>query len=213
MLDQAMIVEGVRRKPEKDVTAADALTGMGCWLSGDPPRAEPDANIIKRCVLAAWGLEMTDSASPGAVASLLGVFHWLALLQRPVFSVFRRCYPLAQTEPLGVKVTVPRGVRNELSLFTALAPLVVADLARDYVALLVASDAAPEFGFGVAAARADQDTLRELGRLAERRGDFVRLSREDDPAAEPEKPRLGTPHRLELRQTGGSSSRRLSGGS
>ena len=49
-------------------------------------------------------------------------------------------------------------------------------------------------------ASAEQGLLRSLGRLAERRGDFVRFSREDDPDAEGEKPRLGTVHRLALRR-------------
>ena len=52
LLDDAMVRAGVQRKPEKDATAEPALTGMGCWLSGDPPRAEPDAKSIRRCVLA-----------------------------------------------------------------------------------------------------------------------------------------------------------------
>ena len=89
---------GVQQKPEKDVTSAGTLTGMGCHLSGSPPRASPDATSIRRCVLAAWGLDALTAASPGAVASLLGVFQWFALLQRPVFSVFRRCYPFVWTE-------------------------------------------------------------------------------------------------------------------
>ncbi len=56
-LDAAMRDNGVQQKPEKDVTADTGLTGMGCWLTGDPPRASPDADSIHRCVLAIWGLE------------------------------------------------------------------------------------------------------------------------------------------------------------
>ncbi len=66
---QAMADNGVQRKIEKDVTCADELTGMGCWLTGNPPRAEPDAPSARRAVLATWGLERSGSVSSGAVAS------------------------------------------------------------------------------------------------------------------------------------------------
>ena len=38
-----------------------------------------------------------------------------------------------------------------------------------------------------------------MGTLSERRGDYVRLSRDGSTLAEPEKSRLGTPHQLQIR--------------
>ena len=107
---------------------------------------------------------------------------------------------LRAQEPQDQLCQLPHVVRHELALFSALAPLITADLARDYVPLVLASDAAPEFGFGLATARASQEELRGLGRLAERRGDYIRFAREGDPDAELEKPRIGVPHRMALRR-------------
>ena len=200
LLDQAMLRHGVQQKPEKDITDAPELTGMGCHLTGNPPRAEPDAKSIKRTVLGAWGLDVCAQATPAAVASLLGVAQWFSLLRRPCFGIFRDVYKFTGAEPLDVYVKVPGAVSNELCLFAALAPLVVADLARDYAPHIVASDAAPEYGFGVSVASADMSVLRELGRLSERRGDFVRLGRDKDPSSEPERPRSGHAHQLAIRR-------------
>jgi len=47
-------------------------------------------------------------------------------------------------------------------------------------------------------APADSSWVGSIGRLAERRGDYIRLSRDDDPEAEAAKSRLGTPHTLNL---------------
>ena len=175
LLDEAMRTHGVQRKAEKDITCAAEITGMGCCLEGDPPRASPDAASARRCVLAVWGLSERKTVMPGAVASLLGVCQWFCLLHRPFFSVFRGVYAFAQQEPQDLFVDVTTTVLKEFTLFAALMPLLVADLARDYAPLIAASDAAPEFGFGVSLAPADPDTLFDLGRLAERRGDFVRF--------------------------------------
>lgn len=173
---------------------------MGCHLTGSPSRAEPDADSIHKAVLAAWGLECRDTATPEAVTCLLGVCQWFALLARPCFAVFRHVHAFAARRPLDVAISVPRRVKEELCLFGALAPLVKLQLARDYAPSIFASDAAPEYGFGVSVAPADHDTLKELGRLAERRGDYVRLDRTQDPGAEPEKQRLGHAHQLALRR-------------
>ncbi len=199
-LDASMRFWGVQQKPAKDVTASDTLTGMGCSLTGDPPQARPDATSIARCVLAVWALESVTRATPAAFSSLLGTCQWFALLKMQFFSIFRAVYVFARLEPLDVLALIPSKARDELCLFAALAPLLVADLAKDFIPLITASDAAPEYGFGLAVAGSDQATLRELSCLAEKRGDYVRFNRDADPDAEPERPRLGRAQRLAIRR-------------
>ena len=59
---------------------------------------------------------------------------------------------------------------------------------------MTACDACPDFGFGVSCVECSDRVARQVGRLAERHGDFIRLYRRpDDPL---EKDRLGVPHRL-----------------
>ena len=98
------------------------------------------------------------------------------LIYLNAFAIPRGGYEFTDRRPLDVALHLPRGVLDELALFSAPAPLLRTSLARSYAPVIVASDAAPEFGFGVSIADASIDTLRELGRLAERRGDFVRLN-------------------------------------
>ena len=85
--------------------------------------------------------------------------------------------------------------------FVCLLPLCEADLGRPWSDLLGATDASVDFGFGACVAQCSPDRSRELGRLAERRGDYVRLDRlaaGEDSDDEPERTRIGKPHRLRI---------------
>ena len=64
--------------------------------------------------------------------------------------------------------------------------------------MITATDASVVYGFGASVAACSESTAREVGRLAEKRGAFVRLERDGGPTDEPEKHRLGTPHALGL---------------
>ena len=125
---------------------------MGCHFTGNPPRAEPDAGSIQRVVLAIWELQTQHDSIPCAVSSLLSVYQWFALLARPGFAVFRDGYVFTSRRPLNVALPIPRCVQEELALFSTLAPLIKATLSRSYAPIIVASDAVPEFGFGVSIA-------------------------------------------------------------
>ena len=102
-------------------------------------------------------------------------------------------------EPGNVKQSVPERVVNELLIFAGLSPLLSASLEREWCPTVVATDAAPEYGIGVSIANLPAAEVGRLGALSERRGDYIRLNR-DMSVAEPERPRVGTPTRLGLRQ-------------
>ena len=95
---------------------------------------------------------------------------------------------------------VPRGVINELPLFTTLVPLLVASLSRRWHPQLIATDVAPEFGYGLSVYDVGEDEVRRLSRKSERRGDFVRLNRDGTHDLDPIKDRLGTPVHLDVSQ-------------
>ena len=109
-------------------------------------------------------------------------------------------HAFASIEPRDISLRVPRKVKGKLLFVASLAPMLGADLARDYIPAIVARNARPEYGFGVSFAPAPQEVLRELGHLAERRGDVVRCGRHRDDDAEPETQRLGIPRQLALRR-------------
>ena len=61
---------------------------------------------------------------------------------------------------------VPTDAANECFLFLALSPLASVDMERRFLNIVVACDAAPEFGFGVAVKASDADTVRHLAAQA-----------------------------------------------
>ena len=94
--------------------------------------------------------------------------------------------------------TVPRACLDELLLFLTLLPLAGASLDRPWSTTVVATDAAPQYGFGVSVAHVSSSLVADIGRKSEKRGDYVRLDRTSGHLLEPEKPRLGTPMQLPL---------------
>ncbi len=151
------------------------------------------------CVLlATLGLDASKRASPKAMHSLLGLDQWFCLLSRPHFACFRDTCSFVSQEPGDLPVEVPQAVIDEFMPFCALTPLLSADLSREWLPLVTATDAAPEFGFGTSVCSLPVDEVAAVGRKAERRGDYVRLQRRGCDEDGPEQPRLGRPHRLGL---------------
>ncbi len=196
--DEAMARADVPRAAEKDIDLASEFAGLGCELLSAPPAASPDSGKLQNVILATLGLDVCRQASPKAVHSILGVDQWFCLVSHPLFAWFRDTYALASREPGDVPVAVPQVVIDELVLFCALAPLLSADLGREWLPMVAATDAAPEFGFRTSVCSLPASKVAEFGRKAERRGDYVRLDRSGGPDDEPERPRLGRPHRLGL---------------
>ena len=64
--------------------------------------------------------------------------------------------------------------------------------------MITASDASVVFSFGASVATCTEEVARDVGRLAETKGAYVRLARDGGPIDEPEKQRLGSSHRLNL---------------
>ncbi|CAE7542598.1 unnamed protein product [Symbiodinium natans] len=157
-------------------------------------RAEPGAAKIAQAVCRTLGLLRANFASPKAFHSLLGVWEWFALLQRGFFSIYDGVYSFARKEPATELTRVPEAALNEMLVTLLLAPLLSVDLDRQPLQQLVATDAAPQFGFGVSVASCSRQEAVEICGFAERRGDYVRLTTSpDDPV---EVPRLGVPSRL-----------------
>ncbi len=146
-----------------------------------------------------WSRDRTPRGlplSPAGCGSYLGLMQWFAVLSRPYFSVLDRVCKHVRDYDDHEPATVPQEALAELTIFNALYPLLDANLARPWLPDFFATDAAPEYGFGTCRASVGADFVRELARLSERRGDYVRLCKPGGPAAE--KSRLGRPRRLPL---------------
>ncbi len=200
--DRALEVSGIPRAVDKDLTCVDRLMGLGCELTALPPRAAPEASKLATLILATTNLSTVRRASPRGLHGMLGLGSWFCILSRPHYSCFNSIYGFVMRLPEDVVVDVPADVIGELALFAALAPLLTAGLDREWLPLITACDAAPEYGFGASVCATPPETVADLGRKAERRGDFIRLARDGSADDEPERPRLGRPHRLGLTKSG-----------
>ncbi len=196
--DEALERAGIPRAREKDIDLADHIVGLGCELSTNPPLAAPESSKLLHLLMAILGLDEVRVSSPRAVHSALGVSNWFCILSRPHFACFEESYGFVRREPAEEAIPVPQDVCNEFMLFAALAPLLSAGLDRQWLPLIAATDAAPEFGFGLSVCPCAVERVTALGRKAERRGDFVRLDRRGDEDDEAQRPRLGKPHLLGL---------------
>ncbi|CAE7867460.1 unnamed protein product, partial [Symbiodinium sp. KB8] len=193
-LDRAFESHGIPRNASKDISLAPELTALGCDLSNNPVKAEPNSEKMGQCICRTLDLLHRTHASPRAVHGLLGVWEWFALLQRGFFSIYDSVYQFVRKEPADCVFPVPGAVLNEMLVSALLAPLLSADLDRLVLPKLVATDAAPEFGFGVSACECNIREATQVCRLSERRGDYVRLT--SHPGDVAEMPRLGVPRKL-----------------
>merc|ERR1712226_1712103 len=76
----------------------------------------------------------------------------------------------------------------------ALLPTVTLRIDTPYLPFVVASDAAPAFGFGVSVCPCPLNVIQDLFSFSETRGDYIRCFRMD--GDEPEVPRTGVACRL-----------------
>jgi hypothetical protein len=119
------------------------------------------------------------------------------LLARPMFSILDATTEFCRREPKEAVQDLPLRVQDEV-IVASLVAVAWCRPRNRLVAFRVATDAAPEFGFGVCVCRCGATDAREVGRLAERRGDYVRLFWNCEGPGY--KDRLGTLHVLPFRQ-------------
>jgi len=149
-LDAALQRRGIERNTAKDVDDARHVEALGCDIGNAPPWVEPALVNFVVGLCACMGLATTGVASPKGFSKLLGLLQWYAQPSRWLFSVFHRAYGFRTLQPELDSRSVPLEVINECLVFLALSPLCSVNLERQILPLVVACDAAPQFGFGVA---------------------------------------------------------------
>ena len=199
-LDESFADKGIPRRADKDENIQDSITALGCHVANSPIRVEPALDKLINYCAGTIDLVLRRRGSPVAVNALLGVAQWFALMARGMFAVFDEIYEFVRREPQDTPQLIPDSVAHELLVFMLLAPLLVADLTRQFFPALAACDAAPEYGFGVSVCTITDEEAQTLGTYAEKRGDYVRFQRTGDDDEEPQKPRQGVPRELRIRQ-------------
>ena len=112
------------------------------------------------------GVAGAQSCFPLGLNAQLGIAQWLALLSRPAFFCFLACYDFVRREPDSQVQFVPQTVVGEMLLFLCLLPLSGAALDRPWAPLIVATDAAPQYGFGVSVAIVTPQSIMNIVGLA-----------------------------------------------
>ena len=193
-LDQALYAAGVNRNADKDVDQSLDIIALGGQLSNHPPKSEPAADKAASVLARTFAVAKTRWASPQEVNQVLGVVQWFCLQQRSVYSCFDTIYSFVAREPQHVRTLVPLAAVNELLASAVLLPLMTACFDRQWFPEFTASDASGSYGFGVSVASCSASEAASVGRLADRRGEFVRVF--PSPGDPPDKPRLGAATRL-----------------
>lgn len=197
-LDSAMEAAGIVKNPDKDVNGALSATCIGVDLDSGlylTPQA-PKLSGLLACLVQ---LLCVACVSPYGLAAILGVVQWFDQLARPMFAILDHSYAFARLPKPNTPQHLPAHVREELLLVLAMAPAWEADLTRPWLERIIATDASTSYGFGISSCKCSVDMARRLGRLSEKRGDFVRLDTSQDDAGE-RRDRIGNPHQLHLKK-------------
>ena len=192
--DRELDRAGVIRAAEKDITAAHSFEGIPCIGIDvcDGMYLAPARVKLCRLLIGIGHMLVSDaSLSPIYFSAILGHMSWFPQLNRPAYSVLDTVYPFTRIEPSDVKTRQPVEAGAELLMFTALAPLLEADLTRPWFDSFLAC-AASSVGFWLAVAETFSEKVREVARFADITGAFVRVDRScPHPHDEAERPPRG----------------------
>jgi hypothetical protein len=90
--------------------------------------------------------------TPLTMAAIVGVIQWFDQLCRLLFAALDEAYAFASRTPGNVSQPLESSLLAELALVVCLAPAWEADLTREWLPEVIASDASTSFGFGVCVA-------------------------------------------------------------
>ena len=138
------------------------------------------------------------TATPDQLSALVGAAGWFCQLDRLLYSVFDAVYVFGHSEDASER-RIPYSCCQELWLFAVLSLSLRVDLLMPWYESVVATDAAPEFGFGACRAPMTAQVRQLLLDAEGDQGRFVQLPSEE--GDEPGAPRTGRPVHLPLRKT------------
>jgi len=197
-LDRAFVQHDILKHAGKDVNHSLNGTVVGVDLVDGLHLYGSQSKLATLLPALVWAIEC-DTMPPLHMQKLLGHIDWLDLLNRPLFSILDQSYSFARRLPERQHHDLPTAVRRELAVVVGLALEWSFALDTPWAPELVATDASQNFGFGVARRRCSRALARSIGRLSERRGDYVALL-PDHAADIQHRTRIGNPHLLNLKQ-------------
>jgi hypothetical protein len=188
---------GVISNSDKDVNGVLDSTCLGIDII-QGIFVGPSAHKMCSFLEAAVDLFHFPECSPLELSSFTGTLQWFDLLNRWSLSCLSDVYAFNRADGQENICSLPAEVVSELMLNIALFPCLEVDLRRPWLDRIVATDASPAYGFGVAVAQCPRSTARLVGKASLNPDTVIRLTRDpDDPL---EKLRRGKEVRLTLRQ-------------
>ena len=195
-LDEEWRSRGLISQPSKSFDLESDGVCLGVELVSGTCLA-PKASRLSDIMCAIIALMRHPWASPGQVASLLGMLQWNDLMSRGLLSIFSSAYAFTRLLPENECVVVWPSVVSELALNVALCCFWVTDLTRPWWPFIVSTDASSSYGFGMTIASLPPDQVRAAASAAGSSSTYFRLA--SDPPDSKMRPRRGTCYRLPLR--------------
>ena len=192
--DVAMASAHALKHPGKDVNDELNATCVGVCLENGVRLAVPPQRCLA-IILSVLALAARGFSTPKDVHAVLSTMQWFDLLQRGKLSVYDKVYAFVGRRVDTEIRHLPAVVLEELLLGALLGVFWTADLTREFLPKLFASDASVEFGFGASYVNMASEEVRKVARLAEKQGDYVVL---DGAPMSKHKSRLGQGHQLNL---------------
>ncbi len=168
-LDTEWSRRGVAEKVEKRLDNALSGVCLGMQLE-DGVRLQPKQGRLGRLLPAFADLRTRRWSSPTGMAAMTGLLQWCLMSCRHLLACLGKVYGFNGAPDIRVERRVPDSVLDEVHLGLIMFPATVVDLTRPFI---MASDASPDFGFGVCrapcppsvargAAQAAHDLLHEI---------------------------------------------------
>eukprot|EP00438_Fugacium_kawagutii_P006402 Skav224255 [mRNA] locus=scaffold2636:65958:71034:+ [translate_table: standard] len=192
--DAAMASAQALKHHGKDVNDEVNATCVGVCLEDGVQLAVPPQRCLA-IILSVLTLAARGFSTPKDVHAVLSTMQWFDLLQRGKLSVYEKVYAFVGRREDTETRRIPAAVLEELLLGALLGVFWTADLTREFLPKLFASDASVEFGFGASYVGLPTEEVRKVARLAEKQGDYVVL---DGAPISAHKSRLGQAHQLNL---------------
>ena len=201
LLDDQWQCAGILRRPDKDLDWSTIGTTLGCDFDGGQGFLDANSSKEIQVLFDAAFILSKDLVTPDSIMKLMGSMQWFDLLNRNKLAMYDSIYLFEQMPSPESAYRLPGGARSDLQASLALAPFWCADLSREHLPFISATDASSSYGFGVCIANASAAVIRKVASFAEKRGDYVVL--EDNLAktsGQELKPRAGFPRHLGLKQ-------------
>eukprot|EP00435_Cladocopium_sp_Y103_P076203 s26_g81.t1 len=162
--EMCVALEGIGFELHEHADACSFFETLGGVIDGKRGQVRStNAKVWK--IIHAFETAAFSRVDPKTIQRLLGHSMVLSVLNRCGMSVFRKLYDFSTSN------SPPRFLspseRDECEIFAGIAPLLIADLRREWSSTITCSDASP-LGFGICERRVSPSVAKQHGRWSER---------------------------------------------